>query len=102
MSEGIRVEAASVDFNAKQFLQTDITEMDVPSKVIQQGKLARLVRGFEHDRIEPERLDKPVCKRGIQVSIVVEQSDSLRAFSCFDDQLDGTRVEPVLPLFNPR
>src|SRR5262245_4520986 len=76
--------------------------MDVPSKVIQQGKLARLVRGFEHDRIEPERLDKSICKCRVLVSILVEQSDSLRAFSCFDDQLDGTRVEPVLPLFNPR
>jgi len=92
VSERIRVQAASVDFDAEQLLQTDITEMDVPSKVIQQGKLARLVRGFEDDRIEPERLDKPICKCGIQVSILVEQSDSLRAFSCFDDELDGTRV----------
>ena len=102
MSERIRVQAAPVDFNAEQFLQTDIAEMDVPSKMIQQGKLAWLVRGFEHDGVEPERMDKPVCVCRIQVSILIEESDSLCALPRFDDELDRTRIEPFLPLVNPR
>ena len=80
MPERIRVQAAPVDFNAKQFLQTDIAEMDVPPKMVQQGKLAWLGRGFEHDGVESERVNKPVCVCGVQVSILIEQSDSLVRF----------------------
>jgi hypothetical protein len=72
VSERIRVQAAPVDFNAEQFFQTDIAEMDVPSKMIQQGKLAWLGRGFEHDGVEPERMDEPVCVCRIQVCILIE------------------------------
>jgi hypothetical protein len=102
VSERIRVQTASVDFNAQQFLQTDITEMDVPSKMIQEGKLAWLVRRFEHDCVEPERIDKPLCICGVQPSVLIEESDSSRAFSRFDDQLDRSGVEPFLPLVDPR
>ena len=102
MSECIRVQATPVDFNAKQFFQPDIAEMDVPSKMIQQGKLAWLVRGFEHYGVEPECMDKPVCVCRIQVSILIKESDSLCALSGFDDELDRARIEPFLPLVNPR
>src|SRR5262245_38989311 len=102
LSERIRVQAAPVDFNAQQFLQTDVTEMNVSSKVIQQRKLARLVRGFEHDGLEAESRDKPVCVCGIQVSILIEQSDSPRAFPGFDDELHRAGVEPFLALVDPR
>src|SRR5262249_52590976 len=71
------------------------------AKVIQQGKLARLGRGFEHDRVEPEGFDKPIGVGSIQPSILIEQPDSLCAFTGFDDELDRTRVEPLLPLVDP-
>ena len=102
MSECIRMQAAPVDFNAKQFFQPHVAEMNVPSKMIQKGKLAWLVRGFKHDCVEPECMYKPVCVCRIQVSIVIKQSDSLCAFSGFDDELDRTRIEPFLTLVNPR
>ena len=101
MPERIRMQATPVDLNAEQFLQTDITEMDIPSKIIQQGKLAWLVRGFEHDCVESEGTHEPLCIRGIQLSIVVEQSYSLCAFPCFNNELDGARIEPFLSLVNP-
>src|SRR5262245_45725248 len=96
------MQAASVDFNAEEFLQPDITEMDVPAKMIQQGKLARFVWGFEHDGVEPERLDKPVRVCGIQLSFLIEQSDAQCTFPGFDDELERTGIEPFLPLVNPR
>src|SRR5262249_45447071 len=95
------MQAASVDFNAEQFLQTDIAEMNLPAEMIQQGKLAWLGRGFEHDPVEPERLDKPFGIGRIQVSILIEESDTHRAFASFDDELDRPRIEPFLSLVNP-
>src|SRR5262245_46951670 len=75
--------------------------MDIPAEVIQQGKLAWLVWSLEHDGVEPECVDKPfgICR--VQASILIEQSDALCAFTRFDDELDGARIEPFLPLFNP-
>src|SRR5215467_12440908 len=75
--------------------------MDVSSKMIQQGKLAWLVWGFEHDCLEPECIDKPVGICGIQVSRLIEQSDALRAFPGLDDQFDCASVEPFPSLVNP-
>src|SRR5215471_9839182 len=96
------MQSTPVDFDAEQLLQPDITEMNVPSEVIQQGELAWFVRRFEDDGVEPERTDKPFRVCGIQVSILIEQSDSLCAFPGFDDELDRTGIEPFLALVDPR
>ena len=100
MCEGIGMQAAPVDFNAEQFLQTNIAETDVPAKMVQQGKLTWLVRRLERDGLEPERTDKPVRVRGVQVSMLIKESDSLCAFPRLDDDLVCTRVEPFLPLLD--
>ena len=68
--------------------------------MIEHGELARLVRGFEHDGLKPECRGKPVCVCGIQVSILIEQSDSPRALPGFDYQLEGPGVQPSPPLFD--
>src|SRR5262249_39358471 len=102
LSERVRVQAAPVDFNAEQFLQTNVTEMDVSAKVIQQGKLAWLVGRFEDNGLKSERRNKPVCVCRIQVAILMEQPDSPRAFPGFDDELQGAGVEPLLALVDPR
>src|SRR5262245_56531183 len=88
VSEGIRVQATSVDFNAKQLFQPDVAEMDVSSEVIQKSKLAWLVRSFKRHCVETEYVYKPVCVVRIQVSILIKESDSLCAFSGFDNELD--------------
>src|SRR5689334_7585263 len=75
--------------------------MDIPPEMIQQSKLAWLIRRFEHDRGAPERIDKPFCVCRVQASILIEQSDALCAFTRFDDELHGARIEPFPPLFNP-
>src|SRR5262245_60660419 len=95
------MQAASVDLNAKQFLQTDIAEMNFPAEMIQQRKLACLGRSFEHHGAEPERFDKPFCISRIQVPILIEQPDPHCAFASLDDELDCTCVEPFLSLVNP-
>ena len=102
MSEGIRVQASPVNFNAKQLFQSDIAEMNVSSKVIQKSKLTWLVGSFKHHSVEPEYIYKPVCVVRIQVSILIKESDSLCAFSGFDNELDCTGIEPFLTLVNPR
>ena len=79
MSERIGVQAAPVNFDAEQFLQTDVTQLDVPSN--DSAGQIQLVRGFEHDGVEPERMDKPVCVGRIQVSILIEESDSVRSLA---------------------
>src|SRR5262249_32863095 len=61
-----------------------------------------LVGGFEHDCVKSERIDKPVCIGRIQVSILIENPDSQCAFTSFDDELNRARIEPFLPLVNPR
>src|SRR5262245_21884549 len=102
MPERARVQAAPVNLNAKQFFRTDVTEMDLPPKMVQQGKLAWLGRGFENDGRKPERANKPVGIRGVQASILIEQSDALRAFPGFDDELECAGIEPLLALVDPR
>src|SRR5262245_63734944 len=101
MSEGIRVQASPVNFNAKQLFQPDVAEMDVSSEVIQKSKLAWLVGSFKHHCVEPEYVNKPVCVFRIQVSIVIKEADSLCPFSGFDTELDYTGVHPLLTRVAP-
>src|SRR4029453_13249080 len=76
--------------------------MDIPPEMVQQGKLAWLGRGFEHDGVKSERVNKPVCVCGIQAPILIEQSNPLRAFPGFDDELECAGIEPFLSLVDPR
>ncbi len=101
MSECIRVQPPPVDFDTKQLFQPDIAEMDLPAKMIEQGKLAWLVRSFKHYRLETEHRRELVCVCGIQVSVLIKESDSPGALSCFDHQLDRTGIEPLLTLVDP-
>jgi len=95
------MQTSSVDLDAKQLFQSDIAEMYVPSKMIQKGELTCLVRGFEHYRLEPENINKPVCVVRIQISILIKESNSFCAFSGFDNELNRARIEPFLTLINP-
>src|SRR5262245_56352033 len=99
--ECVRVQAAPVDFHAEQFLQPDVTEVDVASKVIEQRKLAWLVWRLEDHGLETERLHESVCEPRVQASVLVEESDCAGAFPSFDHELDRAGVEPGLSLVDP-
>src|SRR6516162_1253224 len=101
MRVSIRVQAPPVDFNAQEFFQPDITQMDLISEMIQESELAGLVRRFEHAGFKPERLDESVRKVRVEVSAVVEQSDTAGALSGLDHNLHGSSVKPSLALVDP-
>jgi hypothetical protein len=42
---------APVDLDPQEFFQSDIAKVYLSAKVVEQGKLAWLVRSFEHYRI---------------------------------------------------
>ena len=94
------MEAAAVDFYAQNFLQPDITEVHLSTEVVQEGKLAGLVGSFEHYRVQAKRFSKTIGESGIEISCFAEQSHALSALSCFHDQLEGTSIEPSVPLLN--
>src|SRR5262245_33946407 len=75
--------------------------MYVPSKMIQKGKLTRLVGGFEQYGFETEYMHKPVCVIRIQVSIWIKESHASCALSGLDDELNCSGIEPFLTLVNP-
>src|SRR5207247_9810457 len=95
------MKSAPVNLDAKQFLQPYIAEMDLSAEMIQQRKLARFVRGFEHQRFEPEHLDKAVGVCGVQFSVLVKEADSFRTLSAFDNELYSCRIEPLLSVGAP-
>src|SRR5262245_40787543 len=101
MSECIRVQSSPVDFDAKQFFQSDIAKMDLSAEMIQQGKLAWFVWRFKHHSLEAEHRDKSVRICAIQSSLAIKKSNSLGALSRFDYQLDCTGVQPLLTVLNP-
>src|SRR5215467_5365251 len=76
-AERVGMQATPVDFHAKQLFQPYIAEPHLWSEVIQQRELARLVRGFEGDNFQIERLGETIGQPAIKIAIVVEQADPL-------------------------
>src|ERR1700719_3414077 len=100
LREGIRMEAPPVDFHAKKLLQPDIAEVHFAAEMVQQGKLAGFVGRFEHHRLEAERLSEAICICAVEVSAVIKKSYLFCALAVFHDELEGSGVEPPLPLLD--
>src|SRR5690349_13740774 len=65
----VGVQAPPVNFDAKQFFKPDIAEMDLGTKMIQQGKLAWLVGRLKDYGLETELGHKLFGVAGIQMSV---------------------------------
>src|SRR5258708_28644549 len=68
--------------------------------MIEEGELARFIGSLEHDGVQPECRSEPVGIRPAEISPVVEESDAEGTFPRFDNELEGARVEPLLPLID--
>src|SRR5216110_1547530 len=101
MFECIRMQPTPVDFDAKELFKPYIAEMNLPSKVVEQGKLASLIGGFKHYCFETEHGYKAFGIRGVQVSVLIEKPNSPCALSGFDNELHSAGIEPLLTAVNP-
>ena len=95
MSEGIRVQAPSIDLDTKQFLDPDIAQVDFRTEMVQQRKLAGLVRRFENRFFHPESLDKPFGEFRLKPALFIKKPDILRAFSSFHHDSQRARIQPL-------
>src|SRR5208337_5484826 len=91
----VRVQTAAVNLDAQDLFQAHIAQVDIAAEVVEQCKLAGLVRRLEHHGTQTEGVGEPVRVAVIETAGVVEQAHSPRAFSGLDHQLDSPRIQPA-------
>src|SRR5919202_5108750 len=94
------MESPPVDLHTEELLQPHVAKMHLPTKVVQERKLARLVGGLEHHNPQTEGLGEPIGEGGVEVAIGVKQTYAASALPRFHDQLARAGIEPPLPLFD--
>jgi molecular chaperone DnaK (HSP70) len=93
--ECVRVQAAAVDLHTQQLLQPHVAHLDHRPEMIQQGKLARLVRRLEHDVIEAPRLHKAFGEIRVDLALPVEQTHLEGTLASSTDHLVFPQLIPV-------
>jgi hypothetical protein len=90
------MEASPIDFYLQNLLLPYIREVNLGTKVIEEGELVRLGRRLENYRTEAELLDEPVGESEVQPSFFIEETDPTRALPGLDHELYRSSIKPPL------
>src|SRR5260370_30991158 len=94
------MQTAAVNLDAQNFFQANVAEMNFPSEMVEECKLARFIRRFENHSLEAKGFCEAIGVRGVEVSLIVKEPDSPGAFPRFHHKLQSSCVQPSLALLN--
>ena len=72
--------------------------MNFGAEVVKKCELVRLGRCLKNNRRKTKRLNEPIGKSKVQLSIFVEETDALRTLPGLDYELSCSGIEPSLAL----
>jgi len=90
------MEASAVYLDAQHLFEPNVGQSNHRAEVVDKSELTRFVWCLERGDFESKLPCDSVCKLAVQLSVVVEHADPACNLASFDDNLQGTGIEPLV------